>query len=580
MAARDVNLIEFIKLALLYKIQIPSATHYNYFSFNPFIYKWAKIAFSDYGKKKHFENLNDEDFTNKLIQCFVDDDRDLKDFLDPLKIAELPEETHLELQQDIQVEREKVQQNKTVYHPISQPIPRSVQQETQKVEEEEQKQERGGGGGPQIPRQALEKEPQISMPRLRGGKTIQNLGSNVSRGISKGANGLLRAGGNLGGKLGGAIVQGGTKMLASGGAAAVAAVGWPVIIAVLVVIIAMPVLFLLFNLFNTSTQCPPYEPNCGSPKVASASTVTLNFFIPFRDNSVTPQDIKDQILRSWPNAQINNWDFIIEEAIRNGWNPAFVLALWIEESGAQGVASYSDALGCAPNQPTTDISVSLKCLFSNFDSYTNDQFTAFLARYSGGSAENPFSNNPNFLTNLRSWYEKLVPGGTSNIPYTPGGGKGLISCPVNSGIITNGSKEANGHCSPSYEAQYGVCAKPGDSNYRGKETAIDVVSFDKVVYVPFLTGGGNPQLWRVDEVGTPIAEFEGGGIGVGLSTEASGHTFRIRFVHLSSTTLGIGQEVQPSTIIGQYNLSANHVHITLQEDGVFKPSDLYFNLCQ
>lgn len=569
MAARDVNLIKFVEGSLRFKIRNPSATHYNYFSFNPFIYKWAKKAFFDYGVRKNFQDLDNEGFTNELIKGFITQDPDLKNFLDPLKIAELPEETHLELQQDIQAEREKVQQNKTVYHPISQPVPQSVQQETEKADvnevnltepyvKEEQKQE-SGGGGPQIPRQVLE-------------KPLKNLGSNVSRGISKGANGLLRAGSNLGG-----------KALASGGAAAVATVGWPVIIAVLVVIIAIPLLFLIFNLFNTSTQCPPYEPNCGSPKVASASTIAPNFFIPFRDSSVIPQDIKDQILQSWPNAQINNWDFIIEESIKNDWNPAFVLALWIEESGAQGVASYSDALGCAPNQPTTDISISLTCLFSNFDSYGNDQFIAFLARYSGGPPENPFSNNPNFLTNLRSWYEKLVPdgvGAVSNIPYTPGGAKGLISCPLNSPIITNGSRELGGHCSPSYESQYGVCAKPGEANYRGKETAIDASSFDRVVYVPFLQGGGNPQLWTVDEVGTPIAEYEGGGIAVGINTKAAGHFFRARFVHLSSTTLKLGQEVQPSTIIGQYNLSANHIHITLQEDGVFKPSDLYFNLCQ
>ncbi len=557
MAARDVNLIKFIEGALRHKISHPAATHYNYFTYDPFINKWTKKSFYDYGVKKNFQNLGDKAFTDEVIRGLTSSDPDLKNFLDPLNLPELPEETHQQLQQDIQIERDKVQ-NKATYQPVQQTTEQVIQEPA-----EEKQQEGGGGGGPQIPRQAM--------------------GSNISRGISKGTRGLFRTGGNLGSKFGGAIIKGGGRALITGGGAAVAAVGWPVIIAVLAVVITIPLLFMIFNLLNTSTQCPPYEPNCGTPKVASASTTLPNFFIPFRDSSILPKDIKDQIQQSWPSAQIDNWDLIIEEAVKNNWNPSFVLALWIEESGAQGVASYSDPLGCAPNQPTTDILISLNCLFSNFSQFGNDQFIAFLARYSGGPADNPFSNNPNFLNGLRSWYEKLVPSGAgavTNIPYIPGGGKGLISCPVNSGIITNGSREAGGHCSPSYEAQFGKCAEPGNNNYRGKETAVDVISFDKVVYVPFLTGGANPQLWKVDEAGSPIAEYEGGGIAVGINTQAAGHIFRARFVHLSSTTLRVGDTVTPGTPIGQYNLSANHVHVTLQEDGVFKPADLYFNLCQ
>lgn len=425
MAARDVNLIKFVESALRFKIKNPSATHYNYFRFDPFIYKWAKKAFFDYGVKKNFQNLDNEAFSNELVKSFIQQDPDLKFFLDPFKIPELPEETHIELRQDIQLERDVVQKREVSYQP------QAIQQVAQEPSKEEQKQE--GGEGPQIPRQALE-NPRIPTPRISG--------------IARGTGSMLRGGASLGGRLGGALVQVGGRALVALGGAAVAA-GWPVIIAVLIVVIGLPVLFMIIHILGTSTQCPPYQPNCGALRVISAADLPP-----------------------------------------------------------------------------------------------------------------PGSIDP-------------------GAPYDPLGGNGLISCPLNSPMITNGSKEVGGHCSPSYEAKYGVCAQPGSGNYRGKETAIDATSFDKMVRVPFLQGGGNPQLWTVDEVGTPIAEYEGGGIAVGLNTQASGHQFRIRFVHLSSTPLQMGNQVSPGTPIGQYKLSpANHVHITIEEDGTFKPADLYFNLCQ
>lgn len=146
---------------------------------------------------------------------------------------------------------------------------------------------------------------------------------------------------------------------------------------------------------------------------------TLGYFIPFRDSSVmviNPDAIKNEIKSNWPNAKLENWDIIIQKSIERGWNPAFVLTLWIEESGAQGATSYTDALGCAPNQPTTDINISLKCLFDNFDSYTNNRFADFMCMYSE-SRQSPcqFFTNPNFPKNIKAWYAKLVPSGNGAI---------------------------------------------------------------------------------------------------------------------------------------------------------------------
>lgn len=168
--------------------------------------------------------------------------------------------------------------------------------------------------------------------------------------------------------------------------------------------------------------------------------------------------------------------------------------------------------------------------------------------------------------------------------YTPGAGSGIISCPLNGAVtITNGSKEAGGHCSPSYETAYGVCTKPGSTGYTGRDTAIDVTSSDRLVYLPRVQGAGQAK-WIVDEAGNvPITEGEGGGISVAAHTTVNNKTYRLRFVHIESTNLKIGDTVDVGTAVGQYYLNnpyGAHVHIIMQEDGVFKPADTYFNLCK
>ena len=177
-----------------------------------------------------------------------------------------------------------------------------------------------------------------------------------------------------------------------------------------------------------------------------------------------------------------------------------------------------------------------------------------------------------------------APSQPSPIVYTPGAASGLISCPLNGTVvITNGSKDAGGHCSPSYEIAYGVCTKPASTGYTGRDTAIDVTSSDRLVYLPRVQGTDKVK-WVVDETGNvPITEGEGGGISVAARTTVSSKTYRIRFVHIESTTLKIGDIADASALVGQYYLNnpyGAHVHITLQEDGVFKPADLYFNLCK
>lgn len=185
-----------------------------------------------------------------------------------------------------------------------------------------------------------------------------------------------------------------------------------------------------FSKINLNEFITPYPTISFSPQPTSFvppspsifPSIRLNYYIPFRDPTINPSsEAKEQILASWPNSQIQYYDLIVSESIKNQWNPAFVLTLWVEETGAStrtkkenggsGIPTSSGTfsrghLGCAPHQDQT-INESLNCLFKNFSHFSNNQFADFMARYSGGPPENPFANNPNFPKNIKYWYSKI-----------------------------------------------------------------------------------------------------------------------------------------------------------------------------
>lgn len=183
---------------------------------------------------------------------------------------------------------------------------------------------------------------------------------------------------------------------------------------------------------NTVLACnignPTPVPTGILPTPPPPSTGSLDYYIPFRDSAVRPiplSDIQAQILSIWPNAQLQNWDTIVSRSIANDWNPAFLLTLWIEETGAQGKIPYDDPLGCDPSHPTTDINISLLCVFNSFVSFTNDRFEDFMCTYGGDGFHNApctfLVANPNFPGNVKTWYSRLVPAGTYGalVPTTP-----------------------------------------------------------------------------------------------------------------------------------------------------------------
>jgi len=147
-------------------------------------------------------------------------------------------------------------------------------------------------------------------------------------------------------------------------------------------------------------------------KVFAAS---LSYTLNHRDPTVTiPEEKKEevinQVLQNWPKSLIeDNWNYVHDQAVNQGWNPAFVIALWIEESGASGVPAYD--LGCLGGE-ANNIESQLNCLFNL--SYRNAPFEEFMCIYSDGKAPCDFSVNPNFPGNLGYWYFKIT--GEENAP--------------------------------------------------------------------------------------------------------------------------------------------------------------------
>jgi len=166
----------------------------------------------------------------------------------------------------------------------------------------------------------------------------------------------------------------------------------------------------------------PDDGSGGGPAPTLGTGTRLDYTIPFRDTSVRPADnAKERVAQTWPNAKMAYWEHIIKASVDNGWNPAFVLTLWIEETGGSTTVLASNGgagvcrgacslghLGCAPRQNQT-IDQSLSCLFNNFSQFTNEQFAQFMQRYSGEVELGVFINNPNFVKNVKIWYSNLAP---------------------------------------------------------------------------------------------------------------------------------------------------------------------------
>lgn len=136
----------------------------------------------------------------------------------------------------------------------------------------------------------------------------------------------------------------------------------------------------------------------------------LDYSLPFRDSTISISALAratviNQVKQRWPQTKIEaSWNEVFNQSVSHGWNPTFVIALWIEESGASGVDAYD--LGCL-GAPENNLSAQLDCLFQR--PYANESFEEFMCRYSEGK-HTPcvFALNPGFPKNLKYWYDFLT----------------------------------------------------------------------------------------------------------------------------------------------------------------------------
>ncbi len=271
----------------------------------------------------------------------------------------------------------------------------------------------------------------------------------------------------------------------------------------------------------------------GGPGATCGVTGSLDYSIDFRDKSILPKDefaIQDQVVARWPAAALYNWSKIVSRSIDAGWNPSFILALWIEESGAQGEPGYTDALGCDPKHPTKDIDKSLTCVFNSFKDTSG--FEDLMCLYGGdGFHKAPCTfnmENPNFPGGVKDWYLKLAGG------------------------ITNGSKDSNS-CLPS---------QPGDwptegTVYQGPKGASDHARlYDQgLEAIDIANASGPPVYTSFDGVANAhgcITEYGDCGVHYGnfVDVVSNNGAFTVRYGHLSQFSISDGQSVKAGDQIG------------------------------
>lgn len=266
------------------------------------------------------------------------------------------------------------------------------------------------------------------------------------------------------------------------------------------------------------------------------------------------------------------WDYVIQWAKTNGWNPAFLLALWGEESR---FSETTIALGCDPfriNQGTSPYTGNiagpnsqLECFADTTDPATgncgpaacstgNTPLCSFMRCWSGGNNSCTLSNNPNFWPNLFSIYESLIPSEIDPVdnPAAPSG-----NCTTTaSGFLP---PELAGCPLDPTEPGFGItCGWEGYVGHRG----IDINAAD-----------GEPVYAIAD--GTIFAtgsNADGCGIQIWLDTGGFGV---FRYCHLLNTVIPLGTNigVVEGERIGRADttgtaITGPHLHFEYRPDGI------------
>lgn len=156
----------------------------------------------------------------------------------------------------------------------------------------------------------------------------------------------------------------------------------------------------------------------GAPNNYPPGSDKLDYTIPYMDANYSISDAKKQSLiefveknKNWPNSKIRQlWDQVVSQSRAAGVNPAFVITIWIEESGAGGHPAAQSDFGCFPGgntRQTVPFDRSLSC-FLNFTSQEHPgDFVEWVRYFCGPKADPICSNNPGFINRLRSVWNQV-----------------------------------------------------------------------------------------------------------------------------------------------------------------------------
>ena len=155
----------------------------------------------------------------------------------------------------------------------------------------------------------------------------------------------------------------------------------------------------------------------------SSNDATLGFSIPMHKTSckITNIEAVANFAKQWANKQegydnVKKYYKTIEEyAVKAGWNPAFLVALWIEETAAGSVGKFE--MGCTydfgkPGSADPSVCGQLSCIF-NYP-IRNSTYD-FLCSYGGKGGMgcttfyiNAANDNRCFPSNVRGSYQEVV----------------------------------------------------------------------------------------------------------------------------------------------------------------------------
>lgn len=181
----------------------------------------------------------------------------------------------------------------------------------------------------------------------------------------------------------------------------------------------------------SGVQTPPKELNCDTnapdpgsvPGLLSRDRLVAEFANEFKGNHIE-----------------DCYNDVVYKSLAAGYNPGFVMAIWIEESGASDYAAFPNVsdFGCAVNTPKSDFNAQIGCFLGLKASYANGNLfkgcragggTAmdnFLLIFSEGATHacNPtdacylkYCLNGAFPGRIKSYYQRVS--GNSSLPTSP-----------------------------------------------------------------------------------------------------------------------------------------------------------------